>query len=238
MRNFGNSSPRPHCTHKFRVEFRGKSAHAAGEPWNGLNALDAAVAAYNNVSLLRQQMEPDQRVHCAIEEAGTVPNVITDYTWMNWYIRSTTVASGQDLQRRVEACVEAGAKAAGCEFSYIRADDYKNVVSNPTICNAYSEVMATLGEKVLVSQEKPFTASTDMGNVSYEVPSMHGAFVIPTTPGTALHSPKIAAAAGMKEAHDAAIKCGKGMALTALRILANDDLATKMQGDFAMQHGK
>lgn len=105
---------------KFRVEFRGRSAHAAGEPWNGLNALDAAVAAYNNVSLLRQQMQPDERVHCVFEEGGTVPNVITDYTRMNWYIRSPTVAKGLELQKRVETCIEAGAKAAGCDFNYIR----------------------------------------------------------------------------------------------------------------------
>ncbi len=105
---------------KFRVEFRGKSAHAAGEPWNGLNALDAAVAAYNNVSLLRQQMRPEERVHAVIEDGGTVPNVIPDYTRMNWYIRSPTIEQGEKLHKRVEACIESGASAAGCEVKFIR----------------------------------------------------------------------------------------------------------------------
>lgn len=92
--------------------------------------------------------------------------------------------------------------------------------------------MESLGETVLASQEKPFTASTDMGNVSYELPSMHGAFVIPTTLDTALHSTKFAAAAGTMEAHNAAVKSGKGMAILAWRLLADDSLVSQMQHDF------
>ncbi|KAF2127383.1 bacterial exopeptidase dimerization domain-containing protein [Dothidotthia symphoricarpi CBS 119687] len=107
------------ASHKFRTEFRGKSAHAAGEPWNGVNALDAAVAAYNNIGLLRQQMEPDERVHGVIEVGGTVPNVITDYTRMNWNVRSPTIERADRLLLRVKDCIEAGAKATGCKLDYI-----------------------------------------------------------------------------------------------------------------------
>lgn len=242
---------------KFRVEFRGKSAHAAGEPWNGLNALDAAVAAYNNVSLLRQQIHTDERVHCVFEDGGTVPNVIPDYTRMNWYLRSPTIERGEVLRKRVEACINAGALATNCSVNYIkygtppkcddissgllkliffcllhRSDDYKNVVSNPTICRTYADMMGMMGHKVLSSQEKPFAASTDMGNVSHELPSMHGAFVIPTSPDAALHSTKFAAAAGEREAHEAATRCGTGMALLALTILMDDAVAEKMQSEF------
>lgn len=104
---------------KFRVEFKGKSAHAAGEPWNGTNALDAAVGAYNNVSMLRQQMRPDERVHGVFEVGGTVPNVIPDYTRMNWYVRAPTTEQGEKLQRRVHACIDAAAAATGCTSNYI-----------------------------------------------------------------------------------------------------------------------
>ncbi|KAG5930917.1 hypothetical protein E4U60_006671, partial [Claviceps pazoutovae] len=98
---------------KFRVEFRGVSAHAAGEPWKGRNALDAAVGAYNNVSMLRQQMRPEERVHGVFEVGGTVPNVIPDYTRMNWYVRAPTTEQGEALQTRVCACIDAAAVAAG-----------------------------------------------------------------------------------------------------------------------------
>lgn len=106
------------ASHKFHVEFRGKSAHAAGEPWNGVNALDAAVAAYQNVGLLRQQIEPDERVHCVIEHGGTVPNVITDYTRMAWNVRSPTIERADKLLNRVKRCIDAGGVATGCTVDY------------------------------------------------------------------------------------------------------------------------
>lgn len=107
------------ASHKFRVEFEGKSAHAAGEPWNGTNALDAAVGAYNNISMLRQQIRPDERVHGVFEVGGTVPNVIPDYTRMNWYVRAPTTQQGEKLQERVQACIGAAAAATGCCHNYI-----------------------------------------------------------------------------------------------------------------------
>lgn len=107
------------ASHKFKIEFRGRPAHAGGEPWNGINALDAAVAAYANVGLLRQQMEPDERVHGVIEAGGTVPNVITEYTRMNWNVRSPTIERADKLLARVKNCFEAAALASGCKLEYI-----------------------------------------------------------------------------------------------------------------------
>ncbi|GKT50985.1 peptidase M20 domain-containing protein 2 [Colletotrichum spaethianum] len=221
------------ASHKFRVEFRGKPAHAAGEPWKGLNALDAAVAAYNNVALLRQQIQSDERIHGVIEVGGTVPNVITDYTRMNWNVRSPTIDRANTLLKRVKACLEAGAAATGCEISYIVAPTYMNLRANDTLCKAYVEDMAAIGETIQVHQEKAFNASTDMGNVSHLVPSFHGAFVIPTSPDVAGHNPKFAAAAATDEAHKAAIKCAKGMAMLAIRVLTEDEIARGARTDFA-----
>ena len=107
------------ASYKFRVEFRGKPAHAAGEPWNGVNALDAAVAMFNNISLLRQAMRPDERVHGVFEDGGTVPNVITDYTRMNWYVRSPSMKRAKELLDKTRKCAEAAALATGCEYKYI-----------------------------------------------------------------------------------------------------------------------
>jgi len=104
---------------KMRVEFRGRTAHASSHPWMGINALDAAVSAYNNVSMLRQHIRPDERIHGVFEDGGTFPNVVPGYTRMNWCIRSPTVQRSNDLVKRVKACFEAGAAAAGCEINYI-----------------------------------------------------------------------------------------------------------------------
>lgn len=107
------------CSHKFQVEFHGATAHAGGEPWKGTNALDAAVAAYASVGMLRQQIRPDERIHGVIEVGGTVANVIPGYTRMNWNVRSATVARADKLLARVKACLEAGALASGCTVNYI-----------------------------------------------------------------------------------------------------------------------
>ncbi|KAG6010902.1 hypothetical protein E4U21_002571 [Claviceps maximensis] len=217
---------------KFRVEFRGRSAHAAGEPWNGINALDAAVAAYNNVSLMRQQMRPDERVHGVFEVGGTVPNVIPDYARMNWYARAPTTAQAERLQRKLFACLDAATAAAGCTNNFIPAETYKHVISNPTLCDIYAKDMAYIGRYVLLEPADPFAASTDMGNVSHEVPSFHGAFSIPTDPDAALHSIKFAVAAGTHEAHTCAVESAKGMAMLALRVILDEVVAGLVRRDF------
>lgn len=108
------------ASHKFRVEFRGKTAHAAGEPWNGTNALDAAVAAYNNVAILRQQIRPDERIHAIIEEGGVASNIIPDYTRMNWGVRAPSIGRSDKLLERVKKCIEAAAMATGCTHKFIK----------------------------------------------------------------------------------------------------------------------
>ncbi|KAI1208154.1 uncharacterized protein F4807DRAFT_154755 [Annulohypoxylon truncatum] len=224
------------ASHKFHTEFRGKTAHAANEPWNGVNALDAAVAAYSSIGLLRQQIKPDERIHAVIEVGGTVPNVIPDYTRMNWNVRSPTIAGADKLLSRVKANIEAAATATGCELNYITAPTYSNMIANKSLCNTYVSEMSAIGEKVLLWREKPVTASTDMGNVSQVVPSFHGAFGIPTAPDVALHNPRFAAAASTDEAHEVCLQCAKGMAMLVMQVLLDDELASNARGDF--EHDK
>ncbi|KAL2830797.1 hypothetical protein BDW59DRAFT_14272 [Aspergillus cavernicola] len=201
------------ASNKLRVEYRGQGAHAGGDPWNGRNALDAAVGAYNNISMLRQQIQPDERIHGVIEVGGTAPNVIPDYTRMNWNVRSVTSARADGLLLRAKACFEASALATGCEVNYIMAACYKDVVINDTFCELYTNEMKNLGRKVMVRQPTIATTSTDMGNVSHEVPSFHGVFGIPTPPDIPGHHPAFAKAAETDEAHAEAILSAKAMAM-------------------------
>ena len=106
------------ASHKFKVEFHGKTAHAAGEPWNGVNAMDAAVSAYYNAALMRQQIRPDERIHHIIEVGGTVQNVIPDYTRMSWNVRGPNMQRADALLKRVKTCIEAGAASSGCKHNY------------------------------------------------------------------------------------------------------------------------
>ncbi|PWY74342.1 hypothetical protein BO70DRAFT_341179 [Aspergillus heteromorphus CBS 117.55] len=215
----GISGFRTVASHKLRVEYRGKGAHAGGDPWNGKNALDAAVGAYNNISLLRQQIQPDERIHGVIESGGSVPNVIPDYTRMNWYIRSPTTARADDLLVRAKACFEAAGIATGCEVNYIMAPTYKDLVLNDTFCAVYKQEMAVLERTILLKQETTATVSTDMGNVSHVVPSFHGVFGIPTPPNIPGHHPEFAKAAALDEAHEEAILTARGMAMLGWSVL-------------------
>lgn len=96
--------------------YKGRTAHPAANPWDGINALDAVVAGYNNVALLRQQMHPTQRVHCAITEAPKRTNIIAGQTSIAWQYRSPKMNDLQKLGQRLSSCLNAGAMATGCEL--------------------------------------------------------------------------------------------------------------------------
>lgn len=92
--------------------------------------------------------------------------------------------------------------------------------------------MAILGEKVIPRYEEPFTFSTDMGNVSYAVPSFHGVFGISAPKGVMPHQPDFKETAGTDEAHQIAVNCARGMALLGWRVLTDDNMAEEVVRDF------
>ena len=95
------------------VNYKGHAAHAAAFPWEGINALDAAVMAYNNISMLRQQMKPTWRVHGIISEGGVKPNIIPEQTQLRYTIRAPTSEEVKVLRQKVTGCFEAAATATG-----------------------------------------------------------------------------------------------------------------------------
>lgn len=105
------------------IEYFGKPTHASASPWNGINAYDAAVAAHNNIGLLRQQFRPVDRVHGCMLEGPKAANVIGEYTKLTYIARSDTKQSVAALEKRVLACFEAAALATGCEVKITRSVD-------------------------------------------------------------------------------------------------------------------
>lgn len=120
-----NARQNVHC------EFLGKGAHAGGNPWDGINALDALVTSYNNVSVLRQQLHPDERVHCAFLDTPKVANIIPSNTKAYWQVRSPTLPGLKDLVAKVRNCIQAGALATGCEVKlveYVQARYFGDII--------------------------------------------------------------------------------------------------------------
>jgi amidohydrolase len=106
------------ANNKIKVKYTGSTAHAAGAPWEGINALDAVVSAYVNISLLRQQILPTQRIHGIVSNGGERPNVIPNSTTLQYYIRSPDTKSLNALTDRVFKCFEAAATATGCQVEF------------------------------------------------------------------------------------------------------------------------
>jgi amidohydrolase len=190
------ADPRLLAAQGINVEFHGKEAHAAATPHIGINALDAFVQAYNNISTLRQQFEPGDRVHGVIDDGGVAPNVIPAYTKSRWIVRAATTERFEILRKRVMACFEAAATATGCrlETSFEYDPPYIDLISNEVLTELFVANATGIGRQMPTFAETglPTFASSDMGNVSHIVPSIHPSIAIETD--AVNHQPEFAAA--------------------------------------------
>ncbi|UKZ84083.1 uncharacterized protein TrAFT101_000006 [Trichoderma asperellum] len=128
--------------------YSGKSAYAGAEPWEGVNALDALVSAYNNVSMLRQQMRPDCCIYGAVIEAPKAANIVPESTKTFYSVRAPKLAAAKELAEKVEACLSAGALATGCSCSIKREAAYEDLLPNLPLCEAYTSHMKAAGKDV------------------------------------------------------------------------------------------
>ncbi|OQE06513.1 hypothetical protein PENVUL_c017G09238 [Penicillium vulpinum] len=217
--------------------YRGVSAHASASPWEGVNALDALVTAYNSISMLRQQMKPDERVHGAILQAPTVTNAIPEITRAKYSIRSSTMDGARLLGERVRRCLESGALATGCTVELEENQIFADLVVNPPLCESFRESMRGQGEHILANDEILMPGSTDQGNVSQLIPALHGLIGIPVSDGAKNHTRQFTAAAGTSVAHERMITAGKAMAMTGWEVLVNDELYGNVRNAFTDARG-
>lgn len=120
IRGFASPAPGTFLANdKVQVTFRGKASHASLCPWEGINALDAAVVAYSSISMLRQQVPPTHRIHGVITNGGLRPNVIPEVASMEYYIRAPNAKQLKLLTKRVIECLDGAAKSTGCTVEYI-----------------------------------------------------------------------------------------------------------------------
>jgi len=179
----------------FVATFHGKTAHAAATPQLGINALDAFVGAYNNISTLRQQFESGDRVHGVITEGGGAPNVIPDLTRSRWIVRAATADRFDAIKQKVLACFEAAAQSSGCrlEIEY-EGEPHVDLISNPVMTALFAANCIALGRSMPTFADSGIetSASSDMGNVSHVVPSIHPSLAIETE--AVNHQPEFAAA--------------------------------------------
>ncbi|KAF5614496.1 hypothetical protein F25303_14126 [Fusarium sp. NRRL 25303] len=220
----------------FRGIFTGEPAHAGVAPWNGINALDAASLTYSAISMLRQQIRPTDRLNLYIKEGGRMTNIITARTVVEVGVRTLTLGENEKLQHRVRNCFKGAALATGCSIEFESVmDTYADLHSNEPLCNEFTDIMSRhFNSQFHGDMSDPHISGggSDFGNVSYECPSLHPLFIIPTLPTDNVHAPGFARAAGEPAAFDAAIKAAKGIAVLGFKVLIDDQFANAVKEAF------
>ncbi|KAK4187043.1 hypothetical protein QBC35DRAFT_532854 [Podospora australis] len=233
-----NNSPMVRTTAfaRLEVEYFGRTAHAANNPWLGINALDALVIAYNAVSVLRQQTMPGDVIGMTITNGGgEAANVIHAYTSGACVIRANTASRLENLKEKVSGCLRAGAEATGAKVKIKVIQGYADHVPNRVLAASYTKYWNGLPDvpEPRIPDLKQFTwvkSSTDQGNISRAMPSVNASFSIPHGPGSGPpHSPDFEKASGTKEAFDRALRVGKALAGTALDVLMKPGLLEEVK---------
>jgi amidohydrolase len=204
---------------RVQFEFAGKAAHASVDPWAGINALDACIQTFTGVAMLRQQMRPDCRIHGIVTDGGLVENVIPERAAAIFSVRAPTIDEMWDLHRRVVACAEGAARATGAGLEVTPRD----VVYEPM--NSSAVLMALFGANmraVGLPDGDPIpdrVASSDIGNVSQVVPTIHPWIAI-APEGMAIHTREFRDAAAGPLARAGLLAGAKALAMTAVDLLA------------------
>ena len=154
------------------IKFYGKSAHASENADEALNALDAMISYFNGVAQLRQQIKKSHRVHGVILDGGKAANIIPDYTHARFYTRATTRKELDILTERVNQIARGAAIQTGCDYEFGPIQNGVNeFIKTPKLDELFEKYAIEVGEEV--SYDDFGFGSTDTGNVSHIVPTIH-----------------------------------------------------------------
>ena len=214
--------------------YTGEAAHAAAFPHRGRNALDAAVLGYVNVAALRQHIRPTERIHGIFTAGGDKPNIVPSHAQTEWMVRSGSIRTLEPLKARVAACLEAGAQASGCEVELRwKPVVYADMLDNEVLVGLYAANSAALGRPLADPDPKQaVVGSTDMGNVSYVVPSIHP--MIQAAPnGVPIHTPEFAGHARSDQGDRAVLDGATALAWTVADLWLQVGVLGAVQDEFA-----
>jgi amidohydrolase len=205
--------PRVSAVAHFEVRMQGRASHAAAAPELGINAADALTVAQVAIGLLRQHIRATDQVHGIVLDGGDAANIVPAHACADFMVRAATVQQLEQLRPRVERCFDAGALATGATVSYHdECPTYTHMEHDDALVELYRDASESLGRHY---DDIEMTFSTDMGNVSLAMPSIHPCIGIETA-GAVNHQPEFAAAC-INASADRAVRDGAlGMALAAI----------------------
>jgi amidohydrolase len=215
---------------QFQVTYTGKAAHASAFPERGINAADAVTVAQTAIGLLRQHLRQTDRVHGIVTCGGDAPNVVPARASATYIVRAQTLADLGEVRDKVMRCFEAGALATGAT---LQVDDdhppYAEVVHDSAIAAVYRRNAESLGRvfpDVGPALERS-AGSTDMGNVSLVVPSIHPYIGIDSLPAVN-HQPEFAAHCATPAADKALLEGGLALGWTAIDLASDDGIRARL----------
>ena len=215
-----------------KVEFFGKPAHAAAKPEVGINALEAMLMSYAGINSLRQHIRDSARIHGIITDGGDAPNIVPSHTAGRFIVRAVEDSYLEELKVRVLDCFIGAATATGAKLKYKWGETrYAPLRSNFVLARMFRKNLQSLGRRVHLVDPRIGIGSSDIGNVSQVIPSIHPLIAIDTARAVT-HSPqfaeKAASEAGMRGLFDAA----KALAMTVVDLLADPAVLDKARKEF------
>jgi amidohydrolase len=216
---------------QFRVRYTGKEAHASGFPELGINAADALVIAQSAIGLLRQHIRATDRIHGIVTKGGEAPNVIPAHTEALYNVRAETIAELHFVREKVHRCFEAGALATGAKLEIV-ADHkpYAEMRHDGEMAALYRRNAEALGRyfpEIPMEVLKRAAGSTDMGNVSLAMPSIHPGIGIESLPAVN-HQPEFTEHCVSPAADQAVTDGALALAWTAIDMALDERLRARL----------
>ena len=214
------------------VEFFGRAAHAAAQPEAGINALEAMLQSFAAINSLRQHIISTARIHGIITDGGDAANIVPDHSAGNFMVRAMDDVYLDELKQKVLNCFIGASTATGARLEYKWGDTrYATMRNNLTLARLFTRNLQSLGRRVTLSGHGEGFGSTDMGNVSHLVPSIHPHVGI-ADKEISTHSPQFALAAASDTGIKGMLDAAKALAMTVVDLLANAETLTKVKEEF------
>ena len=214
----------------FEVRYTGKEAHASAFPELGINAADALTIAQTAIGLLRQHIQPADRIHGIVTKGGDAPNIVPAHTSARYMVRTQVLEELDELRAKVHRCFEAGALATGSTLEIVGGDKpYAQMSHDSEIAAVYQRNAEFLGRSFpdLGAVLERAAGSTDMGNVSLTLPSIHPMIGIDSLPAVN-HQPEFTAHCVTQTADKAVIDGAMAMAWTAIDIATDVSIQQRL----------
>jgi aminobenzoyl-glutamate utilization protein B len=246
---------------QFFVEFKGRTAHAAGDPWNGRSAADAIEAFTHGLNLLREHVKPTVRIHYTVQRAGDVPNVVPDYARILTWVRDSRRKGVDEVFARVQEIARGAALIAGVESTATVQTGYTDMNILQTGLKVLQDNLTLVGEPSYTPEEQSFAralqkatgkeevgmnptleplkaiasdprgASSDVGDVSWVAPTLH-VYVATAPKGVPWHAWPVVASSRMSIGHKGMVRASQVLAATAVDLFAEPTQLERIKAEW------